>query len=301
MVVIKNIEASVLARLKNKSKEEKIALQQLLNLFCQEEFIRRLSVSKYSEKLVLKGGFLLYAISDFTTRPTIDSDYLLKDHSNDIKSVEKMINEILSVETSNTFIELQLRNLESIREIKKYHGVRVNLMGIIGQTRTPFSIDFGVGDVVVPSSVVRTLPVLLPDFEKPEVLTYSLESTIAEKLDAIISLMEATSRMKDFYDIYYLATSFDFEGGKLQEAIYETLTNRDTPHEADSIEVIQRLASNQEVQRRWDNFCTKILKYELDFNHVVDVLISFISPAYNAIIQKEQLDKNWSYENQKYT
>lgn len=299
--MIKNIEASVLARLKNKSKEEKIALQQLLNLFCQEEFIRRLSVSRHSKNLVLKGGFLLYAISDFTTRPTIDSDYLLKNHSNDIESVEKMINEILSVETSNTFIELQIRNLESISEIKKYHGVRVNLMGIIGQTRTPFSIDFGVGDVVVPSSVVRTLPVLLPDFEKPEVLTYSLESTIAEKLDAIISLMEATSRMKDFYDIYYLATSFDFEGGKLQEAIYETLTNRDTPHEADSIEVIQRLASNQEVQRRWENFCTKILKYELDFNHVVDVLISFISPAYNAIIQKEQLDKNWSYENQKYT
>lgn len=80
-------------------------------------------------------------------------------------------------------------------------------------------------------------------------LTYSLESTISEKLDAIISLMEATGRMKDFYDIYYLAISFDFEGEKLQEAIYETLTNQGTHYEKDSIEVINRLIKDPEIQK----------------------------------------------------
>ena len=79
---MKNMEVSVLAKLKNKSKKENISLQQLLNLFCQEEFIRRLSVSKYNKNLILKGGFLLYTISDFTTRATIDADYLLRNHSN---------------------------------------------------------------------------------------------------------------------------------------------------------------------------------------------------------------------------
>ena len=75
-----------------------------------------------------------------------------------------------------------------MRQAKEYHGIRVNLIGIIGRTKTPFSIDFGVGDIIVPSSVERTLPVLLKEFEEPNVLTYSLESTVAEKLDAIILL-----------------------------------------------------------------------------------------------------------------
>ena len=223
---MKNKSESILARLKNESKKKGISLQQLLNLFCQEEFVRRLAMSNYKSNLILKGGFFLYSISEFTSRPTIDADYLLKNYPNDINTIEKLITEVLLVETKNDFIEIQIRNLEAISEFKEYSGVRVNLMGIIGRTRTPFSIDFGVGDIIVPSPVERTLPVLLPGFEQPKIFTYSLESTIAEKVDAIISLMELTGRMKDFYDIYYIATTFDFEGRKLQEALYETLSNR---------------------------------------------------------------------------
>ncbi|AFK85633.1 MULTISPECIES: nucleotidyl transferase AbiEii/AbiGii toxin family protein [Thermoanaerobacterium] len=252
-----DIAASILAKLKSKSKEKGIQLQQLLNLFCQEEFIRRLSQSKYKDNLILKGGFLLYTISEFTTRPTVDADYLLKNYSNDIHSVEMLVREIISAPSQNDFIRFEIRGLEVISEIKEYHGIRVNLMGLIGNTKTPFSIDFGVGDIIIPSVVERKLPVLLPGFEKPEVLTYSLESTVAEKLDAIISLMKATGRMKDFYDIYYLATTFDFEGRKLQEAIYETLSNRGTPYEKDSVTVISQLANDDAIQKRWTNFCKK--------------------------------------------
>lgn len=111
---MKNMEASVLAKLKNKSKKENISLQQLLNLFCQEEFIRRLSVSKYNKNLILKGGFLLYAISDFTTRATIDADYLLRNHSNNNESIEKLIEEIIVSPSKNEFIKLEIKNLELI-------------------------------------------------------------------------------------------------------------------------------------------------------------------------------------------
>lgn len=295
-----NIEASVLARLKNKSKEQKIPLQQLLNLFCQEEFIRRLSGSNYKENLILKGGFLLYSISGFTTRPTVDADYLLKNYSSNLDAVQKLVNEIINSSSENDFIKLEIRGLEEISEIKEYHGIRVNLIGIIGRTKTPFSIDFGVGDIIIPSPVERTLPVLLQEFQEPEVLTYSLESTVAEKLDAIISLMEATGRMKDFYDIYYLATTFDFEGRKLQEAIYETLSNRGTPYEKDSVVVIGRLTKDSQIQKRWNNFCKKILKYELDFTDVVNIIIDFTSPPYQSIIEENEFFKNWSFEDKKY-
>ncbi len=297
---MENIAASVLTRLKNKAKAQVIPLQQLLNLFCQEEFIRRLSESSYRENLILKGGYLLYSISGFTTRPTVDADYLLKNYSNDIDAIEKLVKEIISQPSKNDFIEFQIRGLEEISEAKEYHGIRVNLLGIIGRTKTPFSIDFGVGDIIVPSPVERTLPVLLKEFEEPNVLTYSLESTVAEKLDAIILLMEATGRMKDFYDIYYLATTFNFEGRNLQEAIYETLSNRGTPHEKDSIAVIARLADNVEIQKRWNNFCKKVWKYELDIKDVIDTIIDFTLPPYQSIVSEEEFFKNWSYKDKKY-
>ena len=295
-----NIAASVLTRLKDKAKAQVIPLQQLLNLFCQEEFIRRLSKSSYRENLILKGGYLLYSISVFTTRPTVDADYLLKNYSNDLDAIERLVKEIISQPSKNDFIEFEIRGLEEVSEAKEYHGIKVNLIGIIGRTKTPFSIDFGVGDIIVPSPVERTLPVLLKEFQEPNVLTYSLESTVAEKLDAIILLMEATGRMKDFYDIYYLATTFNFEGRKLQEAIYETLSNRGTPHEKDSIAVIARLSDNVEIQKRWNNFCKKVLKYELDIRVVIDTIIDFTLPPYQSIVSEEEFFRSWSYKDKKY-
>ena len=295
-----NIEASVLARLKNKSKERKIPLQQLLNLFCQEEFIRRLSISNYKDKLILKGGYLLYSISGFTTRPTVDADYLLKNYPNNLDEVEKLVKEVISLPVKNDFVKFEVRQLETISEIRKYPGIRVNLTGFIGRVRIPFRIDFGVGDIIIPSPVERTLPALLADFERPSILTYSLESTVAEKLDAIISLMEATSRMKDFFDIYYLATTFDFDGRKLQEAICETLSNRGTPYEKDSVTIISRLTDDPIVIGRWDNFCKKILQYRLDFKNVVKEIIDFLQPPFDALIREEELFESWSYEKRKY-
>lgn len=297
---MKNMAESVLARLKNESKTRGISLQQLINLFCQEEFIRRLSKSNYKDNLILKGGFLLYSISNFTTRPTIDADYLLKGHSNDIDAIENLVREIISLDDENEFVEIEIKNLEVISELKEYHGIRVNLIGVIGRTRTPFSIDFGVGDIIIPSSVERTLPVLLADFEKPKILTYSLESTVAEKIDAITSLMEMTGRMKDFYDIYYVATTFDFKGRMLQEAIYETLTKRARVYERDSITDLYRLTENPEIQKRWINFCNKILHYELDFEDVVNIIVEFIAPPYEAIIDEDEFLGNWSYKERKY-
>ena len=295
-----DMAVSILAKLKNKAKDKGIPLQQLLNLFCQEEFIRRLSESKYKENLILKGGFLLYSISGFTTRPTVDADYLLKNYSNDLNAIKRLVEEIISLPSKNDFIKFKIKGLELISEIRKYHGIRVNLIGIIGRTKTPFNIDFGVGDIIVPSPVERILPVLLSEFEKPKVLTYSLESTVAEKLDAIISLMEATGRMKDFYDIYYLATNFDFDGRRLQEAIYETLSNRGTPYEKDSITIITRLTKDVEMQKRWNNFCMKILRYELNYDHVVNTIIEFMSPPYKAMIKEDEFFKVWSGKHRKY-
>ena len=123
---------------------------------------------------------------------------------------------------------------------------------------------------------------------------------MAEKIDAIILLMEITGRMKDFYDIYYIATSFNFEGRKLQEAIYEILANRGRAYERNSISDILRLTKNIEIQRRWNNFCDKVLNYELDFTVVVKVIIDFILPPYESMLNEDEIFKNWSCQTRKY-
>lgn len=112
--------------------------------------------------------------------------------------------------------------------------------------------------------------------------------------------MEITGRMKDFYDIYYMAITFNFEGKMLQEAIHETLTNRGRIYESNSITDIFRLTENPEVKKRWTNFCNKVLNYELDFTEVVNTIIGFIAPPYEAIINEDKFLKEWSYKERKY-
>ena len=295
-----NNAESILARLKNKSKEENITMQQLLNLFFQEEFLRRLSNSRYKDNLVLKGGFFLYTISDFKFRPTIDSDYLIRNHSNDIKEVGKLVYEIIGTEKKDEVIGIEVSKLEIISEIREYHGVRAKLIGYIGRTRTPFHVDFGIGDIIVPGSVEREIPVLLAGFDRPKVWTYSLESTIAEKLDAIITLMEATGRMKDFYDIYQLALTFDFDGAVLRLALEETLNNRNTQYDKDSVTVISRLTKDTEIQKRWVNFVEKVIGNEVDFKGVVKVMLKLLSPPFEAIVEGKVFSSKWSCKEERY-
>lgn len=117
---------------------------------------------------------------------------------------------------------------------------------------------------------------------------------------SILARLKNKAKMKDFYDIYYLATSFEFEGRKLQEAIYETFSKRGTIYERDTVQVIERLVKNEAIIHRWGIFCKKVLKYELDFGEVVRLVVAFIDPPFQAIVQEEELFGNWNSDRQRY-
>lgn len=178
--------ASVIVKLKNKAKETGKPLQVHLQLFCQEEFLRKLSMSKYADNLVLKGGLFIYTLTNFESRATVDIDFLMRQLPNKIEEIEKIIGEILNVDTGNDFIELSAKGFETISPQRKYKRVSFQIIGKIKNTRTPFNVDLGVGDIIVPKSEKRVIPVQLDEFTSPEISTYSLESTIAEKFDAIL-------------------------------------------------------------------------------------------------------------------
>lgn len=290
---------ALLAKLKQESRKRNISFQQFLNLYCQEEFLRRLSKSTYRENLILKGGFLLYTISGFATRPTVDADYLLKNYSNDMRAIEKMVREIIGI-SSKEYIRFEILKMETINEIKQYNGIRIYMQGCIGTTRTPFSLDFGVGDVIVPNAIDRNLPTLLVNDESFSVITYSLESTIAEKLDAIANLMEFSGRMKDFYDIYYLSMTNSFNGEMVKNAIFETFQNRKRPVLEDLRRTFDHLKKSEDLNKRWMNFCLKIIKYDLDFKVVCDGIVEFLEQPNQSVVLKQSFRKIWDYKNCKW-
>ena len=229
-----DVAASVLAKLRNKAKASGISYQQCLQLFVQEEFLRKLSKSGCEDTLILKGGLFIYTLTNFESRATIDVDFLLRGYSNSIDDVKELICKIIDTPTGNDYIEMRAKGFEEISPQRKYHGISTQIIAQIKNVRVPFNVDIGVGDIIVPRAEERTINTQLPDFEAPVIKTYSLESTIAEKFDAILQRFELTGRMKDFYDIYYLSRTFDFEGEKLQAAIFETLQRRGTPYDRDS-------------------------------------------------------------------
>ena len=285
--------ASVIARLKNKAKETGKPFQLHLQLFCQEEFLRRLAASCYAENLVLKGGLFIYTLTNFESRATVDIDFLLQQFPGRIEDIKRMVDEIISVDSGNDFITFTSRGFGTISPQRKYTGVSFQLVGQIKNTRTPFDVDFDVGDIIIPMPRKRTIPVQLDGFGAPEVLTYSLESTIAEKFDALLQRLELTSRMKDIYDIYYLSSIFDFDGWALQQAIFETLQNRGTAYEWDSFDRVIALAGNKDIQVRWRQYLRRLKMTELPLEEVMVCIDRFLRPAWDAILSEGELFMQW--------
>lgn len=290
-----DIAASVLAKLKNKAKDAGISYQQCLQLFMQEEFLRKLSKSGYDDFLILKGGLFIYTLTNFESRATIDVDFLLRGYSNSIDDVKDLIFKIIGIPTENDYIEMTAKGFEEISPQRKYHGISIQVIGQIKNVRVPFNVDIGVGDVIVPKAEQRKINTQLPGFEAPVIKTYSLESTIAEKFDAILQRFELTGRMKDFYDIYYLSRTFDFEGAKLQSAIFETLQRRGTPYGRESFKRVVALAEDEDIQKRWKYFLKNIKDNTLEFSVVIAEIQTFLEPVFDAIVNEEEWQEWWNF------
>jgi predicted nucleotidyltransferase component of viral defense system len=245
---------------------------------------------------VLKGGMLLYSLSDYNSRATVDIDFLLRNQSNALIDVKNMIADIIDTQTEYDYISLASHSFEEITPQRKYHGVSAQIIGKIKNIRTPFDIDIGIGDIIIPGAIRRKMATQLADFTVPEIYTYSLESILAEKLDSILQRYELTGRMKDFYDIYYLSHSFDFNGLVLQTAIYETLRNRGTIYDINSFERIAALTDDPDIQIRWQYFLKKINDNTLSFNAVIIRINTFLEPVYKSIINENEFQMTWKHQ-----
>ena len=295
-----DIAASVLARLKNKAAESGRSYQLCLQLFCQEEFLRRLEKSKYAENLVLKGGLFLYSLTGFDSRVTVDVDFLLRQVPNTPEQLKSLLEEIITVPTGNDFVTFEIKDVAPIAVAKKYAGIGASIVARIKNTRTPFSIDFGVGDVIVPKQKKRKIPTQLDDFTAPVVNTYSLETTIAEKIDAILNLMEFSSRMKDYYDIYYLANKFDFDGTTLTKALKMTFENRGHSFTVEQFEQVMSFGDDAAMQKKWKAFVRKINIRTDDYSTVLKTIRIFLEQPFTAAAENKTFTDRWFAANSKW-
>lgn len=292
-----DIAASVLARLKNKAKESGRSYQLCLQLFCQEEFLRRLEKSKYAENLVLKGGLFLYSLTDFDSRVTVDVDFLLRQIPNTPEQLKGILEEVIAIQTGNDFVTFEIKDITPIAVAKKYAGMGASMVAHIKNTRTPFGIDFGVGDIIVPKQEKRKIPTQLNDFVSPIINTYSIETTVAEKIDAILSLMEFSSRMKDYYDIYYLASKFDFDGVTLTEALKKTFENRGHSFTIEQFEQVMTFDNDDAMQKKWKAFIRKIDTKTDDYSTVLKTIKEFLTKPFTAAARGKEFTEKWSATN----
>lgn len=288
---------SVKERLKNQAVSDGRTMQEALTAYGLERTVYRLSVSEYRNFFTLKGGIFLYALFDGEfTRATRDIDLLAKNIPNNAEYIKKVFEDIFSIECDDALrYDRDTIETKVITEFKEYHGVNVSAMAYLDRTEVQVSIDIGFGDVIYPDRIKMEFPVLL-DMEAPKIYAYSIYSVISEKFEAIVSLGDANSRYKDFYDIYLLAGRYDLEGEKLKEAVKETFKHRGTVF-GDIFAFTDAFLESKIHQNRWEAFLKKkrtMIKVEL--RDVLVLLRMLFIPLIESITMGADCPKKWQHE-----
>ncbi len=287
--VVKNIEASVRARLLTYAKETSENFNAVLNSFFQERFLARLSISEYKSHFILKGGLLLLAEHISKFRPTVDIDMLGTKIDNSADTLKKIIEEICTIPIRDGVVfGVNDLNIQVLKEDTEYEGLRFTLPAYLGKMRSRIQIDIGFGDDIPAGFSEKSFPTILPDLLSPHLLFYPLESVIAEKLQAMVYLGTANSRMKDFFDIRFLAEGNNFSLEKLREAIEATFVRRQTDISERVLLYEQKYI--EQMSAKWRIFLRKIhSEKSSEFSEVILKLKHFIEPV---LTEKEE-DLEW--------
>jgi predicted nucleotidyltransferase component of viral defense system len=220
-----NLAASIRARLLRLAQDTGEDYQRVLGRYGIERFLYRLGQSPYRDRFALKGATLFTLWTGQAHRPTRDLDLLGWGSSaiEDVKTTMRSICE-MSGEDGIVFDASSVEGM-AIKEDDEYNGVRIKLNGQLAGARIPMQIDIGFGDAVYPDPEFASFPVLL-SMAAPRIRAYPRESVIAEKLHAMVELDIRNSRMKDFYDIWFMATTWEFELETLNKAIEASFQQR---------------------------------------------------------------------------
>ena len=276
----KDLSASVNARLLEIARKNREDNNYVLIRYGVERFLYRLANSFYRDKLILKGAMSFRVWSDLDHRRTRDADFLGFGDDDAVK-IEQMINVIINTEVEEdglVFYPDTIR-VNDIKEGDLYHGKRVHFLAKLGNSRVPLQIDIGFGDKVTPEAKIEKFPPLL-DMTPPKIRVYPKESVIAEKYEAIVKRGMFNSRLKDYFDLMFIADTYSFDFELLQSAVLNTFRQRETDVPASvPVGLSNEFAYDSNVQGRWKGFLRKTgLEIYPDIPDVIENLRLFLIP-----------------------
>ena len=254
-MTVKNIGASVRARINNKAKADNVNTQFLLTRYALERMLYRLAVSEHRDSFLLKGALLFDLWYDVPLRPTRDID-LLGFGMAEIPHLINVFEDLCAIEVEDGInFDAASINAEEIRKDANYSGTRLTVLGIIDGAKCTVQVDVGYGDAVTPAPEMATYPVMLEDMPAPELRVYPHYTVIAEKFEAIVSLGMANSRMKDYFDLRVLLRNADLEPSILEQAVQATLARRGTVMPTGiPVGLSDQFASDKSRVALWDAF-----------------------------------------------
>jgi predicted nucleotidyltransferase component of viral defense system len=275
---IRNMEASIRARLLNLSKARNQPLQLLLTRYALERLLYRLSKTKYRERFVLKGAMLLTTWIKTPFRPTGDLD-LLAFGDADPEAMLAIFREICAVDLNDGIVfDLESFAVDRNRDELEYGGLRIKANATIDGAKVRVVVDIGFGDAVEPEIKELDLPVLL-DQPSPHLRAYPCETVVAEKFQAMVVLGRANSRMKDFYDIWELSRVYEFDSNSLAKAIKATFDRRKTDIPAEPPDALTAAFANDAAkQQQWTSFVQGIEAEAPSLATIIADLSMFIMP-----------------------
>ena len=253
-----NLTASIRDRLLNRAKADKVEFQQMLTRFALERLLYRLSISPHRDQFLLKGALLFDLWFEEPHRPTQDVDFL-GFGPDDLPRIANMFRDIcaIDVEDGIAFDPTSVRASE-IRLDANYSGIRVTLMGMLGNARCPVQADVGFGDAVTPEPEETPYPTLLPDLPAPTLRVYPRYTVVAEKFHAIVEHGMQNSRMKDFFDLWELTRRSKFDTATLRQVITATFYRRSTTLPTGTpVGLSDEFAADRAKQAQWRGFTAK--------------------------------------------
>lgn len=297
---VTNVAASVRSRLTSLSTQQGQDLNDLILLYTLEGFLRRVAHSPHYERLVLKGGLLLFSMSAALGRTTRDLDLMGIHLHIDQTAVVALIRELCVQPLSeDDGLRFDPDNIETeiILEEGDYQGVRAKLYAYLGRARSRVVIDIAAGDPIVPGPQQLSFPTLLGK-ESLTVKAYSVESLIAEKFHALALRGLRTSRLKDCYDLWALSRQHTFDGALLQQAIQATFAARDLAFTPElPIILTSAFAEDEQKQRQWTAFRTgkNVVAAPASLAEALAPVIAFLKPIWQASAARQTFSGSWDY------
>ena len=244
------------AKVRNISKGDSKTAQAMTRIFFMERFLERISLSKYKDQFVLKGGMLVSSLIGINLRTTMDIDTTVKALPLSKEELKRILLEICEIQLEDN-ISFQIVNMETIMDEFDYPGIRIYMEGFLEKLKQPIKIDVSTDDVITPGAIEYKYPLL---FEERDIYlnTYNIETLLAEKTQTIISRGLANTRMRDFYDLYEIAQKLEFSWDTYQQAFASTCKKRETIFSKEKVDTeLKNLSESIEMEKMWNQFKNK--------------------------------------------